>query len=774
MNPYGDTFETYWAAGWRGVLPLPYKAKKNPPAGFTGSTGIDPSYPDCATWAMDGDRNICLRMPAHVIGIDVDAYGDKAGALTLAAKEEQWGPLPATWRSTSRDDGVSGIRLYRVPEGLKWPGEVGAGIETVRRDHRYVVCWPSIHPDTGSTYRWIDPDGLVAAHGIPDPDTLPWLPDAWVDGLTGGEMAPEIHRNSLQDDAAMLWIASLPNSSQPACDRVKKASQQLTTDLRDHSAHQTALAATSRLLRLGDEGHAGIVEAVLGLKAAFIAEVTRPERRIMDKTIRTPAEAEREWQDILVSGVNFVSANPAGLPVCDCDGLLTAHIVGDMPPQATEAEPAAPPTTTAAPAQPYPQLVDGASFILNAPEQPPAIWGYMDDVIWSEGEALVIVGPPGVGKTTIGGQVVKCRLKGGSVLGYGVTPTRSKVLYLAMDRPAQIARSLRRHFAEDDRQLLADKLVVWKGPPPADVAKNTGILVSLVKLAGADTLIVDSIKDAAIGLSSDEVGAAYNQARQLVLAAGAEVMELHHLVKRGPNGAKPTQLADVYGSTWITSGAGSVLLVWGQPGDYIVELTHLKQPSNDIGPLKVEHDHASGTSEIFLGEDGEHAPLEAAMNRHSTIGWTKHSAALHLFGTDDPTENQKRKAKEKLDALVDKGVAYRIDGGGRGHETMWWLTGHGPNKPDNKPDNSGNQVYEAKPDRSDDQDHSPHKKPDNKPDKTGSPKHDQPTLSVRQGVGLGAAQATPLRACEDCGNDTGSKGFIFCSECEQKRRRGSA
>jgi hypothetical protein len=40
-----------------------------------------------------------------------------------------------------------------------------------------------------------------------------------------------------------------------------------------------------------------------------------------------------------------------------------------------------------------------------------------------------------------------------------------KILYLAMDRPAQIARSLHRQFAVDHRGVLGDRLVVWKGPP---------------------------------------------------------------------------------------------------------------------------------------------------------------------------------------------------------------------------------------------------------------------------------------------------------------------
>ena len=177
-GPYASAAAAYWQAGWRGIVPLPARAKKNPPSGFTGSTGVDPSYADLDAWATgpEGSGNIALRMPRDVIGIDVDAYGDKLGRQTLEAAELTHGTLPATWRTTSRDDGVSGIRLYRVPEGLAWPGEIGPSTELIQHRHRYALVWPSIHPE-GRTYRWINPDGIVSA-AIPDIDELPTPADS--------------------------------------------------------------------------------------------------------------------------------------------------------------------------------------------------------------------------------------------------------------------------------------------------------------------------------------------------------------------------------------------------------------------------------------------------------------------------------------------------------------------------------------------------------------------------------------------------------------------
>ncbi len=659
-DPYADGYALYWQAGWRGILPLPYAKKKNPPAGFTGATGTDPTFPDVHAWAdgTGGNHNICLRMPANIIGIDVDAYGDKAGAITLASREEQWGPLPPTWRTTSRDDGISGIRLYRIPEGLAWPGVVGPGIETVRRDHRYAVAWPSIHPE-GGTYRWIDADGITTTSVVPDPDTLPLLPPAWVEGLTAGVIATEVERNTMGEDRAMLWIVRLPRATEDPCARMAKAVQQAIADI-DGGAHDGATSGAARVLRLGAEHHRGAVAAIKGVRDAFTAEVTRTDRALLGKTQRSTDEADREWRAILRSGVNLVSANPSEADSCDCDGRLTAGIVAAAPASDPEATGGRIDTG-------HEQLRDGAAFILDAPDRPPALWGYGSEVLWAEGESLMIAGPPGVGKTTLTGQLLRCRLGlQEALLGWGVTPTASRVLYLAMDRPSQIARSLRRHFTEDDRDPLANRLRVWEGPPPGDVAANPGVLHALATLADADTIIIDSVKDAAIGLSDDETGAGYNRARQTALAKGVQVIELHHQTKRGPNGAKPTQLADVYGSAWITAGAGSVLLLWGQAGDPVVTMTHLKQPADDVGPLTIIHDHAAGTSVL----DSAIADLPTLLVANRANGLTAKASAAHIYKADEPDANQIEKMRRRLNGLVEQGLATRQDGvHGGAHQT---------------------------------------------------------------------------------------------------------
>ncbi|MFE7130360.1 AAA family ATPase [Streptomyces sp. NPDC057638] len=296
----------------------------------------------------------------------------------------------------------------------------------------------------------------------------------------------------------------------------------------------------------------------------------------------------------------------------------------------------------------------GGAFFHKVPDIPPTVWGAGSDVLWAEGEALLVAAPQGVGKTTLSHQLIRARLGlQDSVLGFPVAPGR-RVLLLAMDRPGQTRRAGHRIFAGDDPALLDDRLIVWEGPPPYDLAKQPDILAALCAKARADTVVVDSVKDAALGLAEDAVGAAYNRARQKALAEGVQVLENHHVIKRGPNGAKPNTLADVYGSTWITSGAGSVVMLWGEAGDPIVSFRHLKQPVNEVGPFDLIHDHEAGTTSVKDAVD-----LLGLARMGGVHGLTVIGAAEALYGTQKVERAQKEKARRKLDGMVKTGKLTR-------------------------------------------------------------------------------------------------------------------
>ena len=83
--PYAEAAETYQSRGWA-PIPLAAGSKAPPPAGWTGYGAPYPSTADVHEWATNGQGsgNVALRMPETVIGLDVDAYGGKPGAATLA------------------------------------------------------------------------------------------------------------------------------------------------------------------------------------------------------------------------------------------------------------------------------------------------------------------------------------------------------------------------------------------------------------------------------------------------------------------------------------------------------------------------------------------------------------------------------------------------------------------------------------------------------------------------------------------------------------------
>ena len=153
MTGYGDAYETYFKLGWAGVLPLAPFTKWPPPDGYTGYDGINPSFAQMISWAENGHRddNLAIRLGPEEIGLDVDHYGDKHGGDAIAEGEKRWGTLPPTYRSTSRDDGISGIKVFRVPPDTVLKGKLAfpelglGGVDVIQRFHRYVVAWPSHH-----------------------------------------------------------------------------------------------------------------------------------------------------------------------------------------------------------------------------------------------------------------------------------------------------------------------------------------------------------------------------------------------------------------------------------------------------------------------------------------------------------------------------------------------------------------------------------------------------------------------------------------------------
>jgi hypothetical protein len=266
LRSFAEHAGAYRAAGLIGTLLLPAGQKFPPPAGFTGEDGRWPTDEDVAGWSTSAGNafNLALRLPEDLIGLDVDAYDAKPGGTTLAETEAKWGELPPTYASSARTDGVSGIRLYRIPTGLDWPNVVGPGIETIRHGHRYVVAAPSINPKTGTAYCWTAPDGSPVA--VPDLALVPDLPDSWVAGLTGGRAAgPRRPRTTVDVDA---WLTDLPDGE--PCDDVVEVLDRWRLALGAGGSRYEAMRdVTMALVFRGHAGCPGVAQALLTLQGEY-------------------------------------------------------------------------------------------------------------------------------------------------------------------------------------------------------------------------------------------------------------------------------------------------------------------------------------------------------------------------------------------------------------------------------------------------------------------------------------------------------------------------
>jgi hypothetical protein len=312
---YAEAWPVYRALGWHGTIPLPAGRKYPPPTDTTGWHAPMPSGADCQAWADEpplpghhdyrGTTQLALRLPDTVIGIDVDAYGTKVGGQTIAEAIRRWGPLPDGPWSSARPDGVSGIRFYRVPaatvlatvikfEGIEDDQRLG-GVEVIQHHHRYAVVWPSIHP-SGLPYGWRGTDGPGLA---PHLDDLPPLPDTWLDGLRAASMRAD--RQGSRAEANEL-LRRMPDGD---CPTMRAQVERTVDELRSGRAsrHDAALTGVLRVIRLGEMGHRGALDALGTLQRAFIAAVA-------DRADETQADDEFARMVYGPNGTGLVLSTP--------------------------------------------------------------------------------------------------------------------------------------------------------------------------------------------------------------------------------------------------------------------------------------------------------------------------------------------------------------------------------------------------------------------------------------------------------------------------------
>lgn len=348
VRPFKNTAREYWRNGWK-PFPLPPKKKMKPPNGVTGHHPNRPVTVEQIDEWLDEEQfergNIGLKLSSVIVevredvpdgeyivlGIDVDNYDDwvidpstkekklkrKEGGEQLQELSERLGPLPDTWISSARADGVSGIRFFLAPLGLSWKGKAAEHIDVIQPGHRFAVVWPSWHPE-GGQYLFTQPgqlpDGTLPTwvgyrasaavlraganprNGraviwneepirIPRADSFPLLPEKWIDELTRNRM-PEQDRPLDMDisvDDLDLWAKATFARGGPAggCRETRdRLEYWLKRVADDPSSHDKVLSAHWQLSRMGIlEGHSGCLSAIRSFERRWTEGVVRSGKR---------------------------------------------------------------------------------------------------------------------------------------------------------------------------------------------------------------------------------------------------------------------------------------------------------------------------------------------------------------------------------------------------------------------------------------------------------------------------------------------------------------
>lgn len=324
-EPFKQWAEKYLESGYA-PIPLPPGKKNPPPTGWTGRPGKISDRDQVNRWMDSLDlnhklftngiakANIGIRLSTitvdgveyDMVGIDVDHHPEdkddpKNGGPQLEYFEKKLGKLPETWCSSARINGISGIRLFLAPAGLMWRGDLGFGgedIDIISKNYRFAVCFPSTNPDANNRQYWWYPPGFAPngehpeGYGfIPDPVSLPQLPDKWVDYCTQGRIRDVGIPMDMDSTRKQLdrWATRNFAPNKELCEYMAVTLDKWKVKLEASSkSHNVLTAAHNHMLKCGaEEGHMGWGKAVAEFEKYYIADV-------LARSKRTITEAQKE------------------------------------------------------------------------------------------------------------------------------------------------------------------------------------------------------------------------------------------------------------------------------------------------------------------------------------------------------------------------------------------------------------------------------------------------------------------------------------------------
>ena len=705
-TPYGDAALALHIRGWE-PFPLPARAKQPPPAGFTGAGAKHIHRGHVDDWLKsNGDGNIGIHLAPNIIGIDVDAYGTKPGAATLTRLEREHGNLPKTVKITSRDDPISGIRLYRLPDGA-WEENSRTGwegIEIIRWSHRYVTAPPSIHPETGQTYRYVDEKTGELLDTLPPKTRIPWLPHAWCDAIKK-ENRPDVQLRApiVTPTITNLTSHTLPNEP---CQAVDRALSDILRNLNGGtSRHDQATAGASRLIRLEEMGHAGIPYALNAIATTFT-------QAIQDRV--SAREAHYEWDQIVKSGRDKVALSDTPLADRGCCGPYanSEHATVNMN---VDTKPTTPnndatddttieqewftrqvnrrvtelnisdrakelvATQKAGQAPPL-----GGISLLNFLAQPDVEEQYRVSQLWPAEGRVLLPAPAKAGKTTlIVGNLIPALVDGGQFLQrFDTTAVTGRVIYFNMEVGE---RTLRRWLARSG-VTGTDKVTVvnLRGQVAAlGLATPSGRarLAQFLKNHEAEVVILDPLAPVLATLSLDEdknsdVALFFSWWSEALAQAGVkDDLITHHTGHAGERSRGASRLLDEPDAIWTLTRDKSESSDDDNPDP--AEMRYLQAYGRDVELAESGLAFDPTTGKLHILNGGKKIQRAATSNKNAR-------AIALAYITENPGQlNGQIKegmkgvrsdtAGHALASLVDAAVVRLEVGGGRGNPKRYYL-----------------------------------------------------------------------------------------------------
>lgn len=314
---YRDSGQDYLDAGWNPLPMKPTNNKSTPPKGFTGWRGIEVRQRDVDQWFHGfPDYDVAIRMPAGVIGIDVDHYGAKVGGDEIAKLEAELGQLPPTWASSARAvEGApmpSAIWFYAVPVGFTFPTRPCADVEFIQRHHRYAVVAPSTHK-TGKQYRWYEPNGSES-DDCPEVDDLTTLPWAWLERFVIRDACGNAAETALPEKVAEFFKEHAKTLKPAALLGITNA-----LAAAKGSRHDTLVEVACWAMREAAAGYYSAEAALSALEQWWLKVMDDPAR------LRADADDSSELTDAIAWAIAQAEADPERI------AKLRSQLTGELP-----------------------------------------------------------------------------------------------------------------------------------------------------------------------------------------------------------------------------------------------------------------------------------------------------------------------------------------------------------------------------------------------------------------------------------------------------------